>query len=329
MISMHHSSGTLLYPLLGTGYHQPFHWLSVSRGIRLLLKHLTDPSSVALAALGIFYLISRRWEISGREAVLSLLVGAAVGHVVITLATGEPSNSRYTFPFVFAAILVLLTRAASYSPAAGQNKWQTSGPLVAIGVALFLVGSTWFPSRFLYAECLHGVEQGIRHAPLVPSPEIAAYQRLQQSIPRGEVVLTRLEKPFLLDFKRNTVFVVDYAVASPPPGMPLSEGGEALARYLDSLSIHYVAYSYTGEADRRTVVEHDFYSPFTLNQLERTFDFEDELEQLSKTRRRIYDDGRSFVLDLSQTSAGGSRGSGRVNKRQDWLTASPNVVITV
>jgi hypothetical protein len=304
MISMYRSSRTLLYPLLGTGYHQPFHWLTISRGVQLLFKHLTDPSWVALAALGVFYLMSRRWEISGREAVLSLLIGAVVGHVVITLATGEPNNSRYSFPFIFAAVLVLITAAASWSPVAGHNKWEASRPLVAIGVTLFLVGSTWFPSRILYAECLQGVRRAIERAPLVQSPEIAAYQRLQESVPRGEVILTRLEKPFLLDFKRNTVFVVDYAVASPPPGMPLREGGEALARYLTSHSTRYVAYSYTGEAARRAVVGHDQYSPFTLNQIERTFDFEDDLEQLSKTRRRVYDDGRSFVLDLSQPGSG-------------------------
>jgi hypothetical protein len=304
MISMYRSSRTLLYPLLGTGYHQPFHWLTISRGVQLLFKHLTDPSWVALAALGVFYLMSRRWEISGREAVLSLLTGAVVGHVVITLATGEPNNSRYSFPFIFAAVLVLITVAASGSPVVGQNKWEASRPLVAIGVTLFLVGSTWFPSRILYAECLQGIRRAIERAPLVQSPEIAAYQRLQESVPRGEVILTRLEKPFLLDFKRNTVFVVDYAVASPPPGMPLREGGEALARYLTSHSTRYVAYSYTGEAARRAVVGHDQYSPFTLNQIERTFDFEDDLEQLSKTRRRVYDDGRSFVLDLSQPGGG-------------------------
>jgi hypothetical protein len=233
---------------------------------------------------------------------LSLLIGAAAGHVVITLATGEPNNSRYSFPFVFAAVLVLITGTASWSAAVGQNKWIASAPMVAIGVTLFLVGSTWFPSRVLYAECLQGVRRAIQRAPLVPSPEIAAYQRLQQSVPQGEVILTRLEKPFLLDFKRNTVFVVDYAVASPPPSMPLRQGGEALAQYLISQSTRYVAYSYTGEAARRAVVGHDQYSPFTLNQIERTFEFEDDLEQLSKTRRHVYDDGRSFVLDLLQAT---------------------------
>jgi hypothetical protein len=304
MISMYRSSRTLLYPLLGRGYHQPFHWLTISKGVQLLFKHLTDPLWVALAVLGVFYLMSRRWQISGREAVLSLLIGAAVGHVVITLATGEPNNSRYSFPFVFAAVLVLITGAASWSMTVGQNKWEASGPMVAIGVTLFLVGSTWFPSRILYAECLQGVRRAILQAPLVASPEVAAYERLQESVPRGEVILTRLEKPFLLNFKRNTVFVVDYAVASPPPGMPLREGGEALARYLTSQSTRYVAYSYTGEAARRAVMGHDQYSPFTLNQIERTFDFEDDLEQLSRTRRHVYDDGRSFVLDLSQAGSG-------------------------
>lgn len=317
MISMYRSSGTFLYPLLGRGYHQPFHWLTILRGAQLLFQHITDPSSVALATLGVFYLTSRRWGISGREAVLSLLLAAAVGHVVVTLATGEPNNSRYSFPFVFAAVLALITVAASWSPTARQNEWAASGPLLAIGVALFLVGSTWFPSRILYAECLQGIRRGIQSAPLVPSPEIAAYQQLQRSIPQGEVILARLEKPFLLDFKRNTVFLVDYAVASPPPGMPLSEGGEALARYLTSQSTRYVAYSYTGEAARRAVVGHDRYSPFTLNQIERTFDFEDDLEQLSKTRRRVYDDGRSFVLDLLQPSAGseGSANAFRVSPK--------------
>jgi len=304
MISMYRSSRTLLYPLLGTGYHQPFHWLTISRGVQLLFKHLTDPSWVALATLGVFYLMSRRWEVSGREAVLSLLIGAAVGHVVITLATGEPNNSRYSFPFVFAAVLVLITGMIGWLPTVVQHKWEASGPMVAIGVTLFLVGSTWYPSRIFYAECLQGVRRAIQRAPLVPSPDVAAYQRLQQSVPRGEVILTRLEKPFLLDFKRNTVFVVDYAVASPPPGMPLREGGEALAHYLTSQSTRYVAYSYTGEAARRAVVGHDQYSPFTLNQIERTFDFENDLEQLSKTRRHIYDDGNSFVLDLSQAGSG-------------------------
>jgi hypothetical protein len=304
MISMYQSCGTLLYPLLGRGYHEAFHWFTVSMGAQLLLKHLTDVSFVALSALGIVYLASRRRGINGREAVLSLLVAAAVGHVVITLATGEPQNSRYSFPFVLAAILILMTEAASRREESGQKKWEASAPLVAGAVAFFLVGSYWNGSRVLWAECLRGVKQGIDNVPLVSNQEVAAYKNLQQSVPASEVVLARLEQPFLLDFKRNTVFLVDYAVASPPPGMPLNQGSEPLARYLNSQSIRYVAYSYVNEAARHEVIHHDVYSPFTLNQIERTYDFEDRLEEVAKTRRRIYDDGKSFVLDLLQSAPG-------------------------
>jgi hypothetical protein len=308
MISMYQSSGTLLYPLLGKGYHQSAYndslcaycWLTLSTGVGLLSKHLTDVPSVAVGALGILYLASRRRAIHGREAVLSLLVGAAFGHVVITLATAE-SFSRYSFPFLLAAILILITEAASPTERPGQKRLAASRPLVAGAVALFLVGATWDPSRTLYLECLRSAQDGLRHKSLVSNQEVEAYRILQQSIPPGEALLEKLEKPFLLDFKRNTIFLVDWAEASPPPGMPFSKGSEALARYLASLHIRYVAYSYAGEAERRKLPT---YFPWMKNQLLYTYDFEDNLEGLGKTRRRIYDDGHSFVLDLVQPPSG-------------------------
>jgi hypothetical protein len=301
MISMYQSSGTLLYPLLGRGYHDAFHWLTVSRAIRLLAKHLADATPAALLALAAFYLATRRRGIEGREPVLSLLVGAGVGHVVVTLATGEPNNSRYSFPFLLAAIGMLVAELASRSEEPGNRRREASGPLVVSAAALFLVGSNWYGARVLYSECLHGIREGLRNVPLVASQEVAAYQSLQGSVPPGEPILTRLEQPFLLDFKRNTIFLVDYAVASPPPGMPLNQGSEPLARYLNFHGIRYVAYSYVNEEARHAVIYHDFYSPFTLYQIERTYDFEDRLEELARTRRRIYDDGRNFVLDIGGT----------------------------
>jgi len=135
---------------------------------------------------------------------------------------------------------------------------------------------------------------------LVSKQDVEAYEILQQSIPPGEVLLEKLDKPFLLDFKRNTVFVLDWAAASPPPGMPYSRGSEALARYLSSQSIRYVAYSYGGEAERRKLPT---YFPWFKIQLLYSYDFEDNMEGLGKTRRHIYDDGNSFVLDLLQPGA--------------------------
>lgn len=308
MISMYQSSGTLLYPLLGRGFHQSAYkdslcsycWLTVSLGLHLVLKHLTDVPFVPVGTLGVFYLASRRRKIEGREPVLSLLLGATIGHVVVTLATAE-SYSRYSFPFLFAATLVLITEVASPPGGPQQRKWEAAPPLVACAVALFLIGSTWEASRTLYAECVFSAQDGLRHKPLVSKQDVEAYETLQQSIPPGEALLEKLDKPFLLDFKRNTVFLVDWAAASPPPGMPYSKGSEAVARYLSSQSIRYVAYSYGGEAERRKLPT---YFPWFKIQLLYSYDFEDNIEGLGRTRRHLYDDGNSFVLDLLQTSAG-------------------------
>jgi len=203
-----------------------------------------------------------------------------------------------------AATLALLLEAVSPRDESGTKRLATTAPLVASAVVFFLVGATWNPSRTFYAECLSSAEAGLRHKSLVSDQEVQTYKTLQQSVPPGVAILTRLDRPFLLDFKRNPVFLVDYAEASPPPGMPYSKGGEALARYLIPLPVRYVAYSYSDEAERRSAPAHDVVSPWMRNQLRYTDDFEDDLEELAKTRRRIYDDGNNFVLDLLQSRTG-------------------------
>src|SRR5260370_38177986 len=105
MISMRQSSGTLLYPLLGRGYHEsvygispsPHSGLTVLKVADLILRHMTDVSSLALLTLGLIYLSARGWKISGREAPLSLVVGALVGKIIMTLATAGNSAYRQSF----------------------------------------------------------------------------------------------------------------------------------------------------------------------------------------------------------------------------------------
>jgi hypothetical protein len=304
MISMYQSSGTLLYPLLGRGYHQSSYkdslcsycWITISTIMQLLLRHTTDVAFVTVGALGVLYLASRRWRINGREAVLSLLLGAAVGHVIVTLATGE-SYSRYSFPFLLAAILILITEAVSTPPQGERGRKLEGATLVAVAASAFLAGAYWDASRIFYVECLRSAADGLKHKSLVSDQEIQAYKTLQSSIPPGELLIEKLDKPFLLDFKRNTVLLVDWAAASLPPGLPFSKGSEALAGYLTGHSIRYVAYSYGGEAERRKLPT---YFPYFRMQLLYSYDFEDNLEGLGRTRRHLYDDGNSFVLDLLQ-----------------------------
>lgn len=68
---------------------------------------------------------------------------------------------------------------------------------------------------------------------------------MQNTLPEGEVFLARVDKPFLFDFRRNNILIVDEpGNASSPPGLPLFKGAEAVAQYLLSKSIRFVVFSY-------------------------------------------------------------------------------------
>jgi hypothetical protein len=306
MISMYQSSGTALYPLLGKGYHQSVYqdsqcaycWLTAPVAAKLLIRHAVDRPVLPVVALGLFYLLSRRRVLQGREAVLSLLAGAAVGHAVMTLVTAE-NLSRYSVPFLLAATFALLAEAVSPPSGAWRARWHAAGPLVAAGTMIFMVGVTWKASARLYSECLASVRDALNGKPLVSKRDLETYAALERSIPPGMPLLAKLDKPFLFDFRRNPVLLIDWAASSLPPGLPYSRGSEALARYLTSKSIRYVAYSYGGEATRRGLPT---YFPWFKIQLLYSYDFEDNVDGLAKTRKHLYDDGNSFVLDLMQWS---------------------------
>ena len=123
---------------------------------------------------------------------------------------------------------------------------------------------------------------------------------MQQSIPEGKTMLARVRDPFLFDFKRNKIFIADEpGLSSPPPGIPFFKGPEALADYFLSKSIRYIAYSYTYPPGFHTRNLLD--SPHHIlirTQIKHTVDFQDNLDKLGNTRKRIYDDGEIFVLDL-------------------------------
>jgi len=120
---------------------------------------------------------------------------------------------------------------------------------------------------------------------------------MQTPIPENALVLTRLDKPFLLDFKRNTIFIVDHPNGM-PPSIPRFKQAEPFAKYLLGRSIRYVAYSYRNEAGvpRKlfggpdSVAAHGSYYTYDL-------EFQHMLEELGQSRQRIYDDGDNFVVD--------------------------------
>jgi len=315
MIAMYQSSATLLYPLLGKGYHASAYGSYTYKNFTLLQALKVSIGSVinvyefSLVLLGFAILRWRNWTISGREAPLSFLISALTIMPLIELSTGGSHSYRYGFPVISAAIIVLMAGAFDQTEVREKRKLSnTNYLLIVMVVAGIMIGNNTTNTKNRYSGFADNIKAGINGVSMISQQQIAQYIKMQESIPEGETLLTRLKKPFLLNFKRNTIFIADLpGGASPPPGMPLFKGSEPLADYLTSQSLKYVASSYGTEAGypKKSFLKPGKNTDYWVdNQVKNTLDFEASLKELGKTRKRVYDDGDIFILDLlSRNSA--------------------------
>jgi 4-amino-4-deoxy-L-arabinose transferase-like glycosyltransferase len=247
----------------------------------------------------------------GREALFAFLLATLVSLLALAAAIGPNVAYRYSWAFLYPAILALVIHSCS-GRMAGRWPRRRLGlaAQVILAVGILVLARYGDPERTLWRE-LRSIERGVRQS------ESAGfrgwfgrrYARMQDAVPEGAFLLTRLEYPFVLDFRRHTIFIADYpGGSSPPPGMPFFQGGERLARYLCAQSVRYVAYSYRTEAAFTRDRFGDRLAPganlWARAQAEHTLDFQANLAELGQNRHRIYDDGDVFVLDLDLSRAG-------------------------
>ncbi len=146
--------------------------------------------------------------------------------------------------------------------------------------------------------------------PIVPPGVEAQYAAVQQAIPTDAPALASVDNPFLFDFRARAISIADYpGAASLPPGWPSHQDGEALARYLLANHLRYLVYDYSYFAD------FDLEAPHVIADASRTQWIHSEARitlrphqqyaELAMTRRRLYDDGKIYILDLA-TPANGS-----------------------
>ncbi len=240
--------------------------------------------------------------------------------VLIYLLLAGVVAPRYTYPFVYTAIAVLWSEIVFV--ANKRRKFRLNWSFIAaVAATLLLIGNGDGPSKSVayYKAQLQSARQALTMTHLLSDEQEAqSYLEMQSSIPHTALLLARLEKPFLLDFSRNPIFIVDSpGHASLPPGMPLFKGSEALAKYLTNQGIRYVAYSYKREpgAQRAYWVKRlgsEIYPwvepnriiqvlrPSLRSEVQYTLDFQENLRLLSHSRKRIFDNGKMFILDLLQ-----------------------------
>ena len=314
MVWQYHSSGTLLYPLLGQGFHWEAYFPSPPRPYSYMTYDALESGLVLPICLLLLSLIVLAWRnvrlAADRDlyiTALAFLFAWTLTWPILAFATENPSTDRYLAAARAVGLVVFLALA-----------WRTGQQLVQ--------EKLWFPARFLGPATLLAIlaalapEWSVTYFKIVPrdlpasltgqlhpwTTELAQARALQAAVPPGEKLLVYLNAPFLLDFQRNPVFVADWpGESSPPPGLPVRSGGPAVANYLLQHDIRYVAYSYDTQASfpRAKFLNYLYfdYGHVIHRTTVNAFAFQDDLAQLARTHPHAFDDGQTFVLDLAAT----------------------------
>jgi hypothetical protein len=245
---------------------------------------------------------------ANRRASLGLWVGTMVAFAMLALSLPDSDNytiARYDFAYVVAFTIAIGLAASENVPGPVSTRDVTTFGLVIAGLALQIYGNHGSGLRTLTITLERiGAMQGAGPSPLEISPE--GERRMQQAVPAGQPLLVMIERPYLLDFSRNRIELFDQPGAvSPRPGVPLKAGGEKVGDYLVGQGIRYLAFSWPDKANQ------PLYSrPHWKSQLSSPTRMwrdvapvylaaVDAVDELARSRRRLYDDGHFVVVDLT------------------------------
>lgn len=301
MWASYQAMGTFFYPLLGHGYHRSaygfpdYEPLPSDRLWRLITEPFRWPALIGIAALFIVALIG---EIKTRRRLaLGIFFSIVVGLVVLNVLVS--GRTRYWFPFFLCGAAVLLAMALNRD---WKSRWWTAiVPFAALLPAGWALRVHFYP--FPAAMWDLSMINFRLNLPVCPPDLTASYTRAQNAVPADETLLVRLSHPFVLDFGRNKIFNAEYLSLGPKPGLPLFEGGDAVADYLVSMGVRYAVYSYANEGGFKKATRNHRLTggdQWLRTQTKFLLTFQDTLDELGRSRKRIYDDGITFVLDLTE-----------------------------
>jgi hypothetical protein len=313
MIDQYPSAGTPLYPFLGEGfratssYSMPHKhlWRSWSALLLDTIWFLRTPRIACAVVVGIaamWALYRGRTRPVRRSAFFGVLAGS-LGTLILFLTVFNPAQFyRYIYQFLTFFILiafgVVLERAIAsrYVPhwrglqIARAAAWGMLGFLVVLGGARARANSLGWGEA---------TRRWLTGARVVEPSEAESYRRLQAALPPSTSLFMFTPKPFLLDFRRNTVFIYDMPGAvSPPPGLPLGGASKEVADYLHGLGIRYLAVGLPLDPKtppREWLRDSDFWL-YSLDV--NTANWRRQLAALGRMHESVYRDERFVVIDL-------------------------------
>ncbi len=135
---------------------------------------------------------------------------------------------------------------------------------------------------------------------------VAGIHAMQAAVPPGQLILARLDAPFLLDFRRNPIWVMDHpGQIGPPPGIPDEAAVPAWRAYLGRLDVPFVAYAYANEAGDSVALSAWFMnglsgpSYWEQKLADKTAAIQAMLLKLRGESHVVFDDGHRYVVSLA------------------------------
>jgi hypothetical protein len=310
MLDAYRWTGTLLPRGLAAYYADPLRVSAFERvtGLPTLVPHLRELPLIPLAVLAVFasILLIRGPQGTPRAPFWSIAVTALAGSLAIVFAVAGAVNAigRFMYPFVMSALLTGFAYVLAVAERADARRTRVA----AYGIAILSAAAVIVPSARdltrMYMFSVRTAADSVRGDVLVPPSWAEKYMAMQNTMDPATTVLARMDHPFLFDFGRNNVLLLDMpGSASMAPGMPYFQGSEAVSRYLTERGIRYVAYDYKSqvgtpkEGPLAALVDDDRY-PSAQAVVRLTFDLHDNFMDLAQRHERVFDDGTAFVLDL-------------------------------
>jgi hypothetical protein len=315
MIDLRRTSGTYLFPLLGHGYeYTTYHVLPVRSAWSVgtvALSVLAGAPLLGLAAVEAKWL---RWN-RRTAALVAATAAAGLSTMATSLATGGDTVRRYTYPFLMVGMLLLFPVVCMGINEAEGFRFAKRLKLAAVGLILVMYISDsvtlkrgLMTPKTVAMNYTSSLAAGLRNRPLNDAAEQARYKALQDALPAHAKVLENVTYAYLLDNRRETYLEASLpGMASPPPapGWPVFGDGEALGEWLTGHGVDVLIYSYGDEAmqDERTLVK-AIADPKTTVIVRSTnvatLRAHEQYWELAKTRKKVFDDGTIFALDLRQ-----------------------------
>jgi hypothetical protein len=314
MIAMKMTSGTYLFPVLGSGVDYTTYGL-----FHLMARFSTHRAFVKIFlqafALCILIGVQIAVGVKNENFRISLLVLAtsAIAITAFNYRSGGDFIWRYNFPqFLCAIVIFYAATGSSLHPESRSTKARLAffvGMLSLAGMVFYYdaAGSSPQPFRQIgleHKDYVASLRASLTAVSLAGPPLNSEYQTIEKSIPPRTLALENVARPYLFHYHQHNFYVMDWpGAASPPPGWPFGQNSAKLSRYLQQNSVRYVVYDYHYAAwydagSCRSLVRPRLYSTELYVLFWMSVLTDHQFDQLRADYTSIYDDGKIAVIDL-------------------------------